>query len=520
MSEAPDNRRIARNAFALTIRMVLSTVVGLYTSRVVLETLGVDDYGIYSLVGGIIAMAGFLNMSMAGATSRFLTFEMGRDNQERLANTFSTSLNIHLIIAAVTIVLAETVGLWFVNTQLVIPPERMYAANWVYQFSVFSIAVSFTQVPYNAVIIAHERMNVYAYIELLNVGLKLLLIYLLIVLPGDKLILYAAMVFAVSLAVAMIYRIYCLRHFPEARYHARFKKEYVRPMLTFSGYDIYGNMCVTFKDQGINIVVNWFYGLAANVGATIGLTVTGTLEGLTTSVSQAYRPQIIKQYAAGNIALMQTLIVRAIKFTTLFMAAFAIPVFIRMDDVLYLWLGQIPDYAMLLTRFALVTAVLSVVQFSVSAAIHATGNIKAISFISGTMFLLTPVIGYAVSRLTGSIAAMYSVSLLLYTVIIVTNVIIAARQIPELDILKLAMEIIRIWGFITLICIATGFIAATIPQTATDSELFNMLCDTAITAVISLVLLCSLSLPLIFNKTERQAIFSAAKQRFSFLRRR
>lgn len=213
------NKRIAKNTLMLYIRMFISMLVGLYTSRVVLATLGVEDYGIYGVVGGVVGMMGFLNASMSGATSRFLTFELGKGDKERLAKTFSSALIVHIGIAIVVLILAETVGLWFLSNKLNIPAERMQAAHWVYQLSILSAMFGITQVPYNAAIIAHEKMDVYAYIEILNVTLKLLIVYLLTIGDFDKLKFYAVLTFAVSLIIMMIYRIYCLRHFKESRFH-------------------------------------------------------------------------------------------------------------------------------------------------------------------------------------------------------------------------------------------------------------------------------------------------------------
>jgi O-antigen/teichoic acid export membrane protein len=218
--------------------MLLSTLITLYTSRVVLDMLGVEDFGIYALVGGVVAMLGFLNAAMSGATSRFLTFELAKGNSERLRDTFNSAMIIHIGIALLVFVVAETAGLWFVNTQLVIPEERLVAANWAYQFSAFAAMVGITQVPYNADIIANEKMDIYAYVEMLNVGLKLGVVYLLVIGVFDKLILYALLILCVSIIIAMIYRVYCLRHFQESRLRWVWDITLLKPMLAFSGWDL------------------------------------------------------------------------------------------------------------------------------------------------------------------------------------------------------------------------------------------------------------------------------------------
>ncbi len=275
----------------LYARMLLSMAVSLYTSRVVLEVLGVDDYGLYSVTGGVVAMFAFINGSMSGATSRFLTYEMGLGNAERLRDTFNSALLVHIGVAAIILVFAETIGLWFLNCKLSIPEESMTAANWVYQFSIVASLVTITQVPYNACIIAHENMNVYAYIEIANVLMKLGIVYLLVVIGGNKLIIYGILVLVVNIIVASLYRIYCLRKFSESHFRYVFDKSILKPMLSFSGWDLYGNMCVTARTQGIVMLINVFFGVAVNAAASIATTVFSTLSSFASNIIMAFRPQ-------------------------------------------------------------------------------------------------------------------------------------------------------------------------------------------------------------------------------------
>ncbi len=314
-----DSRRIAKNSAVLYARMLLSMAVSLYTSRVVLEVLGVDDYGLYSVTGGVVAMFAFINGSMSGATSRFLTYEMGLGNAERLRDTFNSALLVHIGVAAIILVFAETIGLWFLNCKLSIPEESMTAANWVYQFSIVASLVTITQVPYNACIIAHENMNVYAYIEIANVLMKLGIVYLLVVIGGNKLIIYGILVLVVNIIVASLYRIYCLRKFSESHFRYVFDKSILKPMLSFSGWDLYGNMCVTARTQGIVMLINVFFGVAVNAAASIATTVFSTLSSFASNIIMAFRPQIIKQYAAGESEEFNKLLMNCIKFSgTLF----------------------------------------------------------------------------------------------------------------------------------------------------------------------------------------------------------
>lgn len=383
-----DKKTIIKNTGMLYFRMVLSTIIGLYTSRVVLEVLGVDDYGVYNVVGGIVALVGFLNAAMAGATSRFLTFELGCNNSDRLRDTFSSALIIHLSIAVLVFVLAETVGLWFLNTQLVISQDRMYAANWVYQFSVLSTMVSITQVPYNASIFSREKMDVYAYVSILNVVLKLLIVYILIIGSVDKLILYSVLIFLVSCMTASIYRIYCVRHFKECKFRWVWNREILYPLLNFSGWDMYGNICVSARLQGTNILLNMLGGTVLNAASGLAATVNGTIAGLASSIIAAFRPQIVKQYAMSEFTSMLILMNNAAKYSFLLMALFAIPLMIDMRYVMELWLREVPQYTINFCRISMISACAELLVYVVGIGIHATGKIFKISFISGTLYLL------------------------------------------------------------------------------------------------------------------------------------
>ncbi len=450
---SPDNKRVAKNAIALTLRMVLVTIVGLYTSRVVLEALGVDDYGIYGVVGGIVGMASFLNSSMAGATSRFITFELGKGNDEKLKCIFSTALIIHFIIALVVVVLAETIGLWFLNNKMVIPADRMLAANVLYQFSVLSVIVGFTQVPYAADIMAHEKMRIYAYFEIINVVLKLVIVYLLLIVHSDRLIFYAGLTFAVSVLSAMFYRWYCISHFKEAHFSTAFNKQTAKEMLTFSGYDLYGNMCVVAQTQGEPIVLNLFFGVVANAASSIAQTVTGVIRALVSNVMVAFRPQIIKQYASNEVGAMAKLMRRSTQFTLFSLGVIVVPFILETPEILYLWLGQIPEYSVTFIRIILLGSLFHVVVQNNNIAVHATGNIKRISFINGTIFLSSPIISYLLLKFTEcSASVIYIMNVVTMSTNMIIGFFIIKNQITEFPILRYS------WGVIkSLLAIATSF---------------------------------------------------------------
>lgn len=516
-----DNKRVAKNAIALTLRMVLVTIVGLYTSRIVLEALGIDDYGIYGVVGGVVGMASFLNAAMAGATSRFITFELGKGNIDKLKNIFSTALIIHFAIAIVVMILGETAGLWFLNNKMVIPPERMFAANVLYQFTIISVLVGFTQVPYSADIIAHEKMNIYAYFEIINVVLKLVIVYILLVFPGDRLIFYAGLSTAISIFKALFYRWYCLSRFQEARFSTKFDKKTAKDMLKFSGYDLYGNMCVIAKTQGQPIVLNLFWGVVANAASSIALTVTGAIGGLTTTVYQAFRPQLIKQYASGNIEQMSIVMRRSIQFTVFAFSALAIPFIIETPIILFLWLGQIPEYTVVFIRLILVQSMLNIIIMTCNAAIHATGNIKRISFISGTLYLISPCLSYLLFKFFHVAAYyIYIIDVIIFFIISLISIIIVKIQITEFKILDFLSSLSRSLLVILISTIIVWFINGLV--FTIDNLMDNIMISIAqciITALMGLVILFILTYLFAFNNSERNLFIVEFKKIFHRLKK-
>lgn len=468
----------------LYIRMFLTMIVGLYTSRVVLNTLGVEDYGIYGVVGGIVAMMGFLNASMSGATSRFITFELGKGNQQRLNDTFSSAMIVHIGIAIVVLIVAETIGLWFLNNKLVIPEGRMEAAHWVYQLSIASAMLGITQVPYNACIIAHERMGVYAYIEILNVTLKLLIVYLLTIGDFDKLKLYAVLTFIVSIIVLMTYRIYSMRKFSECHFHWVWNKEILRPLLSFSGWDLYGNMCVTARQQGTNFLINMFFGVALNAASSIATTVSGIVTGLSGNIVQAFRPQIIKQYAANNIEQMQRLMIDAITCVILFIGCISIPIIFEANYLLKLWLGIAPPYATMFCQIILISNIISVNNNILNIAIHATGKIKRFSFLSGTIFLLCVPTLYVIYRHNFDAYWAYIIQTLSSPIIVIIGIYTTKQLIPMFSISRYLKKI-----SVCLITLGINALAVYMLQNQ-FSESFIRLCIITITSlvVISVIL--------------------------------
>lgn len=394
MAETTDNRRIAKNTLLLYLRMLITLAVSLYTSRVVLNTLGVTDYGINNVVAGVIALLGFITGSLSGATSRFLTFDLGLDNQEKLSKTFGSIMAIHFMLAGIIVVFGETVGLWLVNCKLVIPPDRLFAAQCIYQLSIASAVIGIISSPYNSVIIAHEKMGAFAYISIFDVVMKLLIVYLLVIAPFDKLIFYNILYFCVGIIDRIIYGVYCSRHFQEVHAKVRLNWKEAKPIFIFAAWVMNGNLAVIGYTQGLNILLNLFFGPAVNAARAIAVQVQSVLTGFTSNFQTAVNPQLTKSYARGDLGRMHELIVLSSKFSFFLLLFLSLPVVLEADQVLKWWLGQVPAHTVNFFRLIVCTSLLYTLSNPITTAVNATGILKKFQLIEGTMLLSIVPIAY------------------------------------------------------------------------------------------------------------------------------
>ena len=373
-----NNKRIAKNALFLYMRMFLLMIVSLFTSRIVLNTLGVDDFGIYNVVGGIIVILSFLNSAMAGGTQRFLNVEMGRNDVIGLKKVFSASIHIHIIVSVLVLVIAETLGLWFLNTQMNIPIARIEAANWVYQFSVITCVMGILSVPYNAVIISHEKMAAFAYISILEGVLKLAVAFVLYIVPFDKLIFYAFLMLFVSLINRVVYGIYANQHFDECRKIAwKIDRHVMKQMFSFSGWSIFGNLGFILHTQGIGIILNMFFSVAVNAAQGIANQVNGVVNQFVSSFLTALNPQVVKTYAAGELDAMHKLVCRGCKMAFCMVLFFVVPITLEAPTILRVWLGIVPDYAVIFVRLVMCILLVNSFSYLLATAKGATGDIKS-----------------------------------------------------------------------------------------------------------------------------------------------
>lgn len=490
-----NNKRIARNALFLYFRMFFSMAVSLFTSRVVLQTLGVMDYGIWNVVCGVITMFSFLNASMAGCTNRFLAFELGRKDYGKLQEVFSSALTIHILIALVILVLGETIGLWFLHEKLVIPSDRMFAANIIYQITIISSMIGITQVPYNAMIMANERMNVYAYIEIANVCLRLIIVYMLYISPFDKLVSYGILTFAVSVLIMMTYRIYCIKKLRSCKFKLSLDRNIIKPMLNFSGWDLYGNASVMARTQGVNMLLNMFFTSVMNAASGIATSVQGAVMAFASNVLAAFRPQIVKTYAAGNYAETAELVRRASVYTTYLLLIFTLPLLLETDYVLKLWLKTPPEYAAILCRYVLLFNIITNLSSVLISGVHATGHIIRSSFINGTCYLLVIPFSYIAFKMGMKAEVAYAFNIVAVCIGMTQNLFVLSKYVPELKKLPYFLHVILryllVGGF-------TYFLAELICDHIDPS--FKRLC---LTVLVTTVLFTTMTFLFIFNKKER-----------------
>lgn len=394
-----NNKRIAKNTLLLYFRMLFMMAVSLYTSRVVLNALGVEDFGIYNVVGGVVAMFSMLSGSLSAAITRFITYELGTGNQENLRKIFSSSVTIQIGLALLIILLAEAVGVWFLNVKMNIPGTRMVAANWVFQFSILTFAINLISVPYNASIIAHERMSAFAYISILEAIGKLAIAFLIVISPMDKLVFYAILMCAVALIVRFAYGTYCKKHFEECTYYFIFDKDLLKRMFGFAGWNFIGATSAVLRDQGGNVVINLFCGPAVNAARGIAFQVNTAISGFVTNFMTALNPQITKSYAAGDKDYMMTLIYQGARLSFYMLLLLSLPVLVNTHYILSLWLKIVPDHAVLFVQLVLVFAMSESISNPLITAMLATGRIRNYQLVVGGLQMMNLPISYLLLRM-------------------------------------------------------------------------------------------------------------------------
>lgn len=482
-----NNKRIARNTLMLYFRMLLIMAVSFYTTRIVLKKLGIVDYGIYDAVGSMVMMLSFLNSSMSSATQRYLTYELGKGDKSRLSKTFSAALNIHIAIAVLIILLAEVIGVWFLNTKMPkIPADRLVAANWVLQFSILTCCTNVLQVPFNATLIAHEKMDIYAYISVVEAFLKLAIVFMLALLPFDKLIVYSILIFVVQCIVRGLYQAYCYRHYEECRFRLFWDKQLYKEMTSFAGWNVFGSLAWMARGQGISTILFMFIGPAVNAARGLASHVSATLSGFVSNFTLALNPQITKNYATGDIQEMETLTYRGLKFSYFLLFLLAFPIAININYLLGIWLVDVPEYTAIFLILILVdTLVGNLFGTPLMTALMATGRIKRYQIVVSLCLMAILPLAYVALYLGYSPVTVFVLSIVVTLIAGIVRFLFCSYQIG----FSISMFVKQV--LLPVFCVT--MVAVPVPLLLKHKMAHETILSVVLTSLIALVIgLCSI----------------------------
>lgn len=397
--QVDNNRRVAKNTLLLYVRMLFMMVIGLYTSRVILNALGVSDMGLMSVASSVITMFTFLNATLASGTQRFISFAIGEDNAQKLKAVFRSAMTLHLLLAIIIFILGETVGLWYVYNKLNVDPGRFHAAMWCYQLSIISTMVGIIQLPFNSALIAHEKMGIYAYMTIYDAVFRLLAAYLIQIVDFDKVIFYSILTFMVELTSTLLYNWYCRSHFKECSFTFGYDKGIFKNMLSFSGWNTFGCLAAMGQGTGVNLVINSFCGTVVNGARGIAFQANGWVTRFVENFMVALNPQIVKSYASGDIQRMSSLVINGARFGCYLFLLLGIPLFIEIEYVLRLWLGQCPEHTVAFMRIVMIETLFKTMGTPTVTAMHATGHMKLLNITVGSILLVIVPVSYVCFRL-------------------------------------------------------------------------------------------------------------------------
>lgn len=507
MTDSQSNKkRLAKNTAMLYMRTFFVMIISLFTSRVILQTLGVEDYGTYTIVGGFISFFSIISGTLVATTQRYITFEQGKEKNGNPQKIFGAAMSIHIALSIFLLLLFETLGLWFLNCKLNIPDNRMDAANWVYQLSVLAFLINIISTPYMAVIIAYERMKAFAYISILDVVLKLAVVYALYLTPFDRLVMYSIFLFGIAFLDRMIYNIYCRIHFSETKLILVKDKRLYRSMFSFAGMNFIGSFASILAHQGVDIIINLFFGVTLNAARGIANQVLGAFARFVNDFMTAINPQITKEYAAGNKDKSIELCFQGAKFSFFLMLLFAVPVIYRTPQILHLWLGDYPDYSIIFIRCAFVLSLLTILSSPLITEILATGNLTSTTWwIGGTRLITLPLV-YLCYKLGGSPEYAY------YSLIFIEIISLNLRLIILEKIIG-----VKIWKKFTISVfartIASAFIALCTIYFINDffeESFWDLFAFTIVAIFVNMLIILAFGI----TKNERVLILSYIKSKF------
>lgn len=495
-SPVSNNKRIAKNTLLLYFRQILIMLVSLYTVRIVLKVLGAEDYGIYTVVAGVVTMFGFLSGAMATASQRYFSFDLGKKDNEHLKTTFSVTLQIYILIALIIIFLAETLGLWFVLNKLVIPEERLTAAVWIYHAAIISFLLTLITTPYMASLIAHENMNIYAYVSIIEAILKLVIVFLIQILPYDKLIVYAFFLTTVSFIITFIYRTYCQKKYQECKFQLIKDKQLFKEIISYSGWNLFGNVATICKNQGVAIIMNIFFGPIINAAQGIANQISSVTSTFSNNFLQAVRPQIIKSYAGNNYEDMWKTTFLGCKISYFLVLLIVTALFSNIDHIFTLWLGDVPQYTSVFSQLTLIAILIQSISLPMATVNQATGKIAIYQTIIGIIVFLNLPISYLFLHLGFAPTIIYAISIISMIGLVIIRLSFLYR-IPQFNLKKIILNVILPCGIVSIIM-------------SLYNQLINLDKNTLLTLALDVsvkILLCSIAIFLFgFSKKEKNSI--------------
>lgn len=502
-SETINNKRIAKNTLLLYVRMLFLMLISLYTSRVILNALGVEDYGIYNVVGGVVAMFSMISASLNSAISRFITYELGIGDLNKLKKVFSSSVTIQIGLAVFFLLIVETVGVWFVNYKMVIPVDRLVAANWCLQLSAITFSINLISVPYNAAIIAHEKMSAFAYISIIEAVGKLLIAWLILISPIDKLIFYAIMLAFMAIVIRYIYMYYCKRHFVECTYFFIYDSSLLKRIFGFAGWNMIGTSSAILRNQGTDILINLFFGPAVNGAKAIANQVNAAIDGFVQNFMIAMNPQITKSYANGNHHYMLDLVMKGAKFSYFILLFLGLPILLNTGFILQLWLKIVPAHAVLFVQLIIVMTMCDSLSHTLVAAILAEGEIKLYMAVVGGLQMLNIPIAYIALWLGCIPEITVVIAIILSQVCLFTRILFLKRKV-NLSVREYMYKVYFVIVSVTLL-------AALLPvclKTIMDDGWLSFVLVTVVTLACTVVSIYSVGL----SRDERQMVLLKTKE--------
>lgn len=499
-----NNKRIAKNSGFLFFRMLLTMVIAFYSSRVLLRELGISDYGLYGVIGGIVAMFGSLRGVFASSIQRFLNFEMGKGAKDELNKVFSVGVLIHVILSIVFLFLAETIGLWFLETKLVIPADRYNAANWVYQFSIFAAIVTILTVPYDAVIIANERMKAFAYISLVDASLKLLIIFLISYFGDDKLIFYAILIFGVSIVTRTVSWIYCRRNFEESRFRYNWDRQLFRQIGSFAGWNFLGNSAQTLSNEGVNMVLNVFGGTPVNAARSIAYQVRNATMQFLSNILMAVNPQMIKLFAQNREQEFTNMLflVSKISFFVLFIVA--VPIFFFADTILKLWLVNVPNYTLAFVQLILIYLLVRSFHSPIDTLFKATGKIRNYQIVDAVTLFLNLPLSYIFLKSSFTLPTVFVIMIFVECLNLI-SILYLAKRINRIDIKVYFLKVILPCISVSIVCLPLCYFLTSTYHSPILARQFGLFVIVFIIGLLGVVLVG-------FGKKEKKVLYNILKQ--------